>query len=83
MLGSKSKLFKTNSIAIGTEELFQRKMYIKKHFFTKWHLEKFTNRMNRGYKITLGSLRSVPPPPAFFYSKNRPTLMLLLEPSAY
>ena len=39
--------------------------------------------MNGGYKITLGSLRSVPPPPAFFYSKNCPTLMLLLEPSAY
>ena len=33
----KSKLFETNSIAIGTKELLQRKIYFKKHcsFFTK------------------------------------------------
>ena len=31
-LDQKSKLFETNSIAIGTEELLQRKIYIKKHF---------------------------------------------------
>ena len=28
----KSKLFETNSIAIGTKELLQRKIYVKKHF---------------------------------------------------
>ena len=53
-LDQKSKLFKTNSIAIGTKELLQRKIYIKKHyFFTKWYFEKLTNRMNGGYKITM------------------------------
>ena len=31
-LGQKSKLFETNSIAIATKELLQRKIYIKKHF---------------------------------------------------
>ena len=46
-LDQKYKLFETNSIAIGTKELLQRKNYIKKyHFFTKWHFEKFINRIN-------------------------------------
>ena len=47
-LDKKSKLFATNSIVIGTKELFQRKIYVKKHFsfFTKWHFENFANRMN-------------------------------------
>ena len=31
-LDQKSKLSKTNSIAIGTKELLQRKIYVKKHF---------------------------------------------------
>ena len=45
-LDQKSKLFKTNLIAIGTKELLQRKIYFTKcHFFTKWHFEKFINRM--------------------------------------
>ena len=30
-----SKLFETNSIAIGAKELFQRKIYVKKHHFVK------------------------------------------------
>ena len=54
-LDKKSKLFEKNSIAIGTKELLQRKIYVKKHFsfffFTKWHFEKFMNRMNGGYKM--------------------------------
>ena len=51
LLDQKSKLFETDLIAIGTEEL-QRKIYIKKcHFFTKWHFEKFINRMSRCYKM--------------------------------
>ena len=53
-LDQKSKLFKTNSKAIGTKELLQRKIYVRKHyFFTKWYFEKLTNRMNGGYKITM------------------------------
>ena len=32
-LNQKSKLFKTNSIATGTKELVQRKIYAKKHTF--------------------------------------------------
>ena len=52
-LDQKSKLFKTNSIALGTKELLKRKIYVKKgYFFTKWHFEKFIIRMNGGYKIT-------------------------------
>ena len=47
-LDQKSKLFETNSIAIGTKELHQRKIYI---FFTKWVFEKFINRMNGGYEM--------------------------------
>ena len=43
-LDKKSKLFKTNSIAIGTKELLQRKIYIKKYF-------PFINRMNGGYEM--------------------------------
>ena len=31
-LDKKSKLFEKNSIAIGTKELLQRKIYVKKHF---------------------------------------------------
>ena len=51
-LDQKSKLFERNSITIGTKELLQRKIYIKKHhFFTKWHFEKLVNRMNGGFKI--------------------------------
>ena len=35
-LDQKSKLLKTNSIATGTKELFQRKIYVKKrHFYKK------------------------------------------------
>ena len=36
-LDKKSKLFETNSIAIGTEQLLQRNIYIKEtyFFFTK------------------------------------------------
>ena len=30
-----SKLFETNSIAIGAKELFQRKIYVKKRHFVK------------------------------------------------
>ena len=48
-LDQKSKLFETNSIANGTKKLLQRKIFIKKQFFlTKWHFEKFINRMNGG-----------------------------------
>ena len=52
-LDQKYKLLETNSIAIGTKELLQRKIYFKKHFsfFTKWHFEKFINRMNRAYDM--------------------------------
>ena len=51
-LDKKSKLFETNSIAIGTQELRQRKIYVKKrHFFIKWYFEKFINKMNGGYKM--------------------------------
>ena len=32
-LDQKSKLFETNSIAIGIKELLHRKIYIKKHLF--------------------------------------------------
>ena len=32
-LDQKSKLLKTNSIATGTKELFQRKIYDKKRYF--------------------------------------------------
>ena len=35
-LDQKSKLFKTNSIASGTKELFQRKICIKKFASLKW-----------------------------------------------
>ena len=42
-LDQKSKLFERNSIAIGIKELLHRKIYIKKHFFTKSHFEKFIN----------------------------------------
>ena len=31
-LDKKSKLFEKNSVAIGTKELLQRKIYVKKHF---------------------------------------------------
>ena len=35
-LDKKSKVLETNSVATGTEELFQRKIYFKKsHFFDK------------------------------------------------
>ena len=45
-------VIETNSIAIGTKELLQRKIYVKKrHFFTIWYFEKFINRMNGGYKM--------------------------------
>ena len=41
-----SKLIETNSIAIGKKDLLQRKIYVQKRpFFTKWHFEKFINRM--------------------------------------
>ena len=54
-LDKKSKLFETNSIAIGTQELYKRKIYVKKrHFFTKWYFvnkSKFINKMNGGYKM--------------------------------
>ena len=51
-LNKKNKLLETNSIAIGTKELLQRKIYVKKRqFFTKWHFEKFINRMNGGYEM--------------------------------
>ena len=51
-LGQKSKVLETNSVATGTEELFQRKIYAKKrHFFTKWHFEMFINGMNGGHKM--------------------------------
>ena len=51
-LNKKYKLLETNSIAIGTKELLQRKIYVKKrHFFTIWYFEKFINRMNGGYKM--------------------------------
>ena len=52
-LDQKSKLFQANSIAIGTKELLQRKLSVKKHFsfFTKWHFEKFINKMNGGYEM--------------------------------
>ena len=53
-LDLKSKLFKTNLIAIGTKELLKRKIYVRKHyFFTKWYFEKLTNRMNGSYKSTM------------------------------
>ena len=48
-LDQKSKLFKTNSTAIVTKELYMSKK--KFHFFTKWHFEKFINRMNGGYEM--------------------------------
>ena len=48
-LDHKSKLFKTNSIAIGTIELLQRKQIF--YCFRKQHFEKFINRMNEGYKM--------------------------------
>ena len=46
-------LFETNSIAIGTYELLQEKSMSQNifHFFTKWHFEKFINRMNGGYEM--------------------------------
>ena len=45
------KLFEINSIAIGTEEILQRNLYVKnRHFFTKRHFEKSINRIN-GYKM--------------------------------
>ena len=51
-MGQKSKLFKTNSIAIGTRELLQRKIYFRKcYFFYKMAFEKFINRMSRGYEM--------------------------------
>ena len=51
-LDQKSKLFETNSIAIGTIELLQRKIMSKQIFcFRKQHFEKFINRMNEGYKM--------------------------------
>ena len=51
-LDQKSKLLKTNSIATGTKELFQRKICVKKrHFLKKWHFEKFINRMNGHYTM--------------------------------
>ena len=51
-LGQKSKPFKTNSIAIGTKELLQRKIYVKKrHFFTKGDSENFINRVIGSYEI--------------------------------
>ena len=37
-LDQRCKLFETNSIAIGTKKLLQRKICGKKrHFFTKWY----------------------------------------------
>ena len=46
------KLFETNSIAIGTKEILQRNLYVKnRHFFTKWHFEKFIKRINGGYEM--------------------------------
>ena len=47
----KSQPFKTNSLAIGTKELHQRKIYVKKHFFLQNGILKFVNRVNGGYKI--------------------------------
>ena len=47
-----SKLFKINPIASRNKELYQRNIYAKKrHFFTKWHFEKFINRMNGEYEM--------------------------------
>ena len=48
-LVKKSKLFETNSIAIVTKELSTSKNIFQ--FFTKWHFEKFINRMNGGYRM--------------------------------
>ena len=45
-LGQKSKLFKTNPIAIGTRELLQRKIYFGKCYFFS-----LINRMSRGYEM--------------------------------
>ena len=51
-LNQKSKVLETNSVATGTEELFQRKIYAKKrHFFTKSHFERFINGMNGAHKM--------------------------------
>ena len=52
-LDQKSKVLETNSVATGTEELIQRKIYAKKsHFFlTKWHFERFINGINGGHKM--------------------------------
>ena len=57
-LDKKSQPFKTNSIAIGTKELRQRKIYVKKHFFLQNGILKFVNRVNGGYKIIV----CTPPP---------------------
>ena len=45
-LDQKSKLLEAT-------ELLQRKIYVEKHhfFFTKWHFEKFVNRVSGGYKM--------------------------------
>ena len=51
-LDQKSKLFKTNSIAIGKKELLQKKSTTKNVIlFTKQHFEKFINSMNGGYEM--------------------------------
>ena len=54
-LDQKSKLFETNSIANGTKELLQRKIYVREtsFFFTKWHFEKFINIMEvtKGFRV--------------------------------
>ena len=48
-LDQQSKLFKTNSIATGTKELLQRKIYVQKCLFLiKWHFENFINLLNGG-----------------------------------
>ena len=72
-LDKKSQPFKTNSIAIGTKELRQRKIYVKKHFFLQNGILKFVNRVNGGYKIIVCTppphLLGVEPPTKF--SKKR------------
>ena len=61
-LDKKYKLFETNSIVIGTKELLQRKIYIKKKFFifykmAFWKVYKYNDwRLRKDMEIELWKL---------------------------
>ena len=69
-LDEKSKVFETSSVAIGTKELLQKNLCQKISFITKWHFQKFINRINGVYKIKLWKLSACIKQKWFYYFED-------------